>query len=354
MNVHEVPMIAFTVLAQMSAGAFIVLGVIHVYAAVSRRYSTAAADELSDSTLLAIGLSLVLGLLASMFHMNDVLHVLNVFRHLSSSWLSREIVAGILFAALGFLYTACQLLRLGSRALRQVLAVSTAAVGAVLVFVMSMVYVSLTTVPAWNTWLTTARFATTALLLGAFAVGTALISVVMLRRRGAFRGRLADRLDAGARRVGRAGLVDRLGGDELSPQGLRLMLASLRGIAVTGIVLLAVEFVLYALTIGRLASFGRIGEESLRPYVGAASLAWIVLTVLGAGLLGLFLYRLAGSSAASHFEVDAASGASGVRRPSAGRAERVAIVVTVAFALVLTSELLARAAFYESNIRLGM
>ncbi len=56
---------------------------------------------------------MVLGLIASMFHMNDVMHVFNVFRHVGSSWLSREIVFGIGFAALGFLFCVLQVLKSG-------------------------------------------------------------------------------------------------------------------------------------------------------------------------------------------------------------------------------------------------
>lgn len=46
---------------------------------------------------------MVIGLVVSMFHMNDVTHVFNVFRHWGLSWLTREIVFGLLFGAFGFL-----------------------------------------------------------------------------------------------------------------------------------------------------------------------------------------------------------------------------------------------------------
>ncbi|HEX7806903.1 MAG TPA: DmsC/YnfH family molybdoenzyme membrane anchor subunit, partial [Cellulomonas sp.] len=92
MNTHELPMIIFTVLAQMSVGAFVVLGVVQVVA--SRRFGKESVDKVTDPALYAIGPALVLGLVASMFHMNDVFHTLNVVRHIGSSWLSREIVFG--------------------------------------------------------------------------------------------------------------------------------------------------------------------------------------------------------------------------------------------------------------------
>ena len=104
MNTHELPMIIFTVLGQMSVGAFVVLGVVQVFAA--RRFGAAAVDKVTDPALYAIGPALVLGLGASMLHMNDVMNTLNVFRHLGSSWLSREIVCGVVFAGLGFVFAA--------------------------------------------------------------------------------------------------------------------------------------------------------------------------------------------------------------------------------------------------------
>lgn len=358
MNMHELPMILFTVLAQMSVGAFVVLGVVNLSARIGRRYGTQEIDELSDPAVLAVGATLVLGLGASMFHMNDVFNVLNVFRHLQTSWLSREIVAGMAFAGSGFLYAALQVFRIGSPRLREVLAFVTAILGVVLVVCMSMVYMSLVTVPAWNTWLTLARFATTALLLGSFALGTAFVTVAMLRRRGAFEGRLATRIDDRvADRVGWR-LRDRFGGRDLSPGSRRLLLSCLRGIAVAGIVLLALQLVWYVLTVTHLAGLGSIGEHSLHAYTGPLGVVRFVLSVLGAGLLGLFLFRLAAVEPAGPADQEGpgatAAGHPGGSARGWGQAERIAAVVTVAFALILVSEFLARSSFYESMQRIGM
>ncbi|GAB47091.1 dimethyl sulfoxide reductase anchor subunit family protein [Mobilicoccus pelagius] len=367
MNVHELPMILFTVLAQMSAGAFVVLGLIHVGARLSHRYTENDVDRISDPAVLAVGATLVLGLFASMFHMNDVFHVLNVFRHIDSSWLSREIVAGMAFAASGFAYACCQLFRWGSPLLREVLAVLTALLGVVLVVVMSMVYGVLVTVPAWSTWLTTARFATTALLLGAFAVGTAFVTVVMLQRRRAGRVRPEGRDATGTSRV--SGIVDRLVGRELTPGAMSLVFASLRAIAVAGIALLAVEILLHLLTLGRLTRLGAVGAPSAAVYTGPGVIAQLVLAVLGAGLLGMFLFRLLGDPAtgprtgsvattslgdgAGASRLDAV-GTGAAARTGWGRMEWIAALVTVAFGCVFVAEILGRAAFYESMVRVGM
>lgn len=353
MNVHELPMITFTVLAQMSVGAFVVLGVINLAARATGRYSTRDLDEISNPAAYAIGATLILGLAASMLHMNDPLHVLNVFRHVDSSWLSREIVTGMAFSACGFAFAACQFLTWGSAGFRQVLALVTAVVGILFLFSMSMVYYSLVTVPAWHTWITPARFATTALLLGAFAIGTAFMTVVMLRR-DALEGGRASAVVAGAssrlQRATRRPLESRaatrvlarrrgeLAGEEgpreYSPAARRLILASLRGIAVAGIVLLAFEFVMQPLHLLDLMRSGPIGVASATAFSGALGILRIVLVCVGAGLLSLFLFRIASSTQAP--------------------ARPVATLVTIAFACVLVAEFLGRAAFYEQMTRIGM
>ncbi|RYV49292.1 dimethyl sulfoxide reductase anchor subunit family protein, partial [Pengzhenrongella frigida] len=181
MNTHELPMIIFTVLGQMSVGAFVVLGIVQVAAA--RRYGAGAIDKVTDPALYAIGPALVLGLGASMLHMNDITNTLNVVRHLGTSPLSAEIVFGVAFAGLGFVFAAAQWFKWGTPRLRQVLAGLTALVGLGLVASMSMIYYTLVTVPAWHSWATPVQFFTTTFLLGTLAVGAALTGAVMWRRR---------------------------------------------------------------------------------------------------------------------------------------------------------------------------
>ena len=302
MNAGELPMIAFTVLAQMSVGAFVVLGIVNVVGRL-RGYSTAVLDELSDPAAYAIGGTLVLGLIASMFHIHDVFNVMNVLRHVDSSWLSREIVAGMAFAAAGFVYAACQLRSWGSPGFRQAVALVAAVLGVVLVWCMSMVYYSLTTVPAWNTW------------LGAFAIGAAFMTTIMLRRHGGAVG-------------------EKLGPAQASPADGELILSALRWIAVAGVVLLGAQFVMQPMHLTNLMNAGQVGIESAHAFSGGLNVVRIILLVLGAGVVSLFLFRLASKPEATE-------------RP-------VAALVTVAFVCVLAAEFLGRAQFYEQMIRIGM
>ncbi|MGO3797533.1 MAG: dimethyl sulfoxide reductase anchor subunit family protein, partial [Pauljensenia sp.] len=173
MNVSDVPMVLFTVITQMCVGAFVTLGVIQLVA--SLRHDPTTVERVTHPVLYAIGPAMIFGLAVSTFHMHDPLHALNVIRHWDSSWLSREIIFGCSFAGLGFLFAILEWFRKGSFALRRALAVLTALMGIALVIAESMIYYSLTTVPAWHTWGVPLHFAGTTLILGSLAVACALM-----------------------------------------------------------------------------------------------------------------------------------------------------------------------------------
>ena len=112
MNAQELALVAFTILAQMSVGAFVVLGIVHIWA--MRQAGEAEADRLADRALLAIVPTLVLGLLASLFHLGNPLNAYLAVLNVGSSWLSREILVGVMFAGLGFVFAFLQWRKIGS------------------------------------------------------------------------------------------------------------------------------------------------------------------------------------------------------------------------------------------------
>lgn len=318
MELSQLPMVIFTVFAQMSVGAFLVLGVIQVFG--SFRHSSATVDRLADPVLYAIGPTLVLGLIASMLHMHDVSNVLNVVRHVGSSWLSREILMGSAFAGLGFLFAAAQWFKWGTPLFRQILAAVTAVVGMGLVFVMSMIYYSLKAVPSWNTWFTPVQFALTTVLLGSLAVGAAMLTAIMFRR---------HTLERGGKIFGARTDPSASKGVEVTD----LVSRSLKGIALTAIITGGLLLVLLPLHLAQLAALGPAGVVPLQAYTGAKLVIRLALIVVGTALLGVFTYLLA----------------------DRGRNPRpLAIVATVAFGLVLVAEFMGRAQFYESMMRVGI
>lgn len=310
MSLAEAPMIIFTLLAQLSVGAFVTLGVIQLAA---RRFALVAAaevDRITSPAAYAVGATLVAGLGASMLHLHDVTHMFNVLRHTGGSWLSNEIVMGMAFATSGFLFALLQWRGWGSPALRQTVAAVTALLGLGLVFAMSMVYMSLTTVPAWHTWYTPFRFFRTALLLGALAVGAAFMLTVLVRLRRAAPGHWANTNER------------------------RVVLGSLRGIGVAALILLGLQFVGLPLYLAQLNAQGPAGLASMASYQGAILAVALMLSFAGAGLFGAGLIVLPQRWASSP--------------------RRLALLAGLALVCVLLAEVIGRALFYESMVRVGI
>lgn len=126
MNVHELPMILFTVIGQMSVGAFWALGALHLYGHY-RHMSSSSVDRVTTTAMYAVGPLLVLGLFVMFFHLGDLFHALNTLRHIGSSWQSREI-AWVSCTITGFAF-AFPMVHLFTRRVRQVLAGLTALSG---------------------------------------------------------------------------------------------------------------------------------------------------------------------------------------------------------------------------------
>jgi len=305
----ELPLVIFTIIAQMSVGSFVVLGLIHL---LGGRAGRDVIDKVSDPALYAIGPILALGLLASMMHLGTPIRAINALGHLQSSWLSREILFGLLFAAIGGAFALCQWFTWLTPRWRQALAGLAALVGLALIWSMSMVYL-LPTVPAWDSWATPVRFFATTVLLGSLAVGAALVVTADVRRR---RGAAAD---------------------EASDA---LIMSSLRGIAIGAIAMLGVEFVVLPLYLGRLATAGSVASnasaDTLVSTDGGYAVAQLVLVFLGVALLGVFLSRLA------------------KRFSTAVQFQLLAIAPVAAFVLVFAGEIIGRMLFYASYARVGL
>jgi len=309
----EFSMTIFSIFAQMSVGAFIVLGVVQLVAQVRGKRTVEELDRLTDPATYAVGVTLVLGFIASVVHLGTPMNAINVLRDVGASWLSREIAFGIAFAGVGFLFALMQYFKWGSFRVRQVVAGLTALLGIGLVVSMSMIYYTLEAVPAWNTWATPVQFAITTLLLGSLAVGAAFMGTVMWRRR----------------RMAQAG--EEPSTDE---RELATITASLKGIALASIVLLGAAFVVIPLHLNELVQGGAAAVASAEVFSGAMFAFRLGLVFLGAGLLGVFVYRFAARTRANP--------------------QPLAVVATAAFGLVFVGEFIGRSLFYESMTRIGM
>lgn len=306
MNVHEWALVIFTTLAQMSVGSFIVLGVIHFF--VRRAAGEEAADRLSDRALLAIGPILVLAMLASLFHLGNPLNAPRAVSNLASSWLSREIFFGVLFAVLGGIFAIMQWRKMATFTLRNLVAILAALAGIGLVLSMTMVYM-LPTQPAWNSLATPVFFASATVLLGLFAIGAAYVANYAYVQQ-------SD--------------------PSCAEEQCALLRSVLRWIAVSAVVVLGVELIAIPLYLAQLSAGPAPALASAQLMIGEFGIVLalrIAFVFLGAGVLGFFLYHNASSP---------------------GREQIMGNLAYLAFALVLVSEVLGRYLFYATHVPLGV
>ena len=304
MDVREWALITFTILAQMSVGSFIVLGVVHFFS--QRKSGEKQADELSDRALLAIFPVLGLGLLASLLHLGNPINAYKAVTNLGTSWLSREILFGVLFAVVGFIFAVMQWRKLSTFAVRNIVALVAALIGIVLVYSMAMVY-AIPTRPSWNLVTTPISFFVTTLLLGVLAMGAAFVANYWY--------------------------VQRKNPGCASDQCV-LLRDSLKWIAVASIVLLGCQFVVVPLALTLAAAGGASASVGLMAgEYGVVFVLRLVLVFLGAGVLGIFVYRAAASP---------------------GKEQVLGMFAYAAFVLVLVGEVLGRFLFYATAGHFGL
>jgi anaerobic dimethyl sulfoxide reductase subunit C (anchor subunit) len=307
MDVREWALIAFTILTQMSVGAFVVLGIVHFFAA--QQAGEAEADRLSDRALLAIGPVVVLAMVVSLFHLGNPLNAYRAVFNLDTSWLSREILASALFAGLGAIFAFMQWRKLATFGVRALVAGLAALVGLFQVYSMAMVY-QLPTQPAWNTIATPIAFFATALLLGVLAVGAAFVANYAY----------IQRTNPGC-----------------AEQQCQLLRGALRMFALASVLLLGVELVAAPLQVAYLAAApqaaARASAELMFGELGLLFGLRLALAFLGAGVLAFFLYRTA---------------------LRAGQEGTMGTLAYSAFALVFVAEVIGRYIFYAAHVKIGL
>lgn len=308
MNTSDVSLIIFTLLAQMSVGAFLLLGAVHFFAA--RQAGVEEADKMSDRALLPIGVVLVAGFLASLLHLGDPFNAPRAISNLGTSWLSREILFGVLFAVAGFAFAILQWRKILTPTVRNIIAVVAGLLGLGLVYTMSMVYFSLPSVPGWNTLATPLWFFATTFLLGALSIGVAFVAnYTLLKRKN----------------------------DPALETQVRLLNGSLRWLSLVAIVMAGVHFIVTPLFTASLAVTDTpASQETAGLLLGDFGLVFglrLILVFIGAGVLGLFIYQNA------------------VRED---RVNTVSLLAYGAFATVLVAELLGRFLFYATYARDGL
>lgn len=309
MEAREWALILYTILTQLSVGAFIIIGVVHFFA--ERKAGIVEADRMSDRALLAIGPLLVLAMIASLFHLGTPANAYRAISNVGSSWLSREILFTVLFLVVGGVFALTQWRKVSTPQVRNAIAVLAALIGVVLVYSMSRVYM-IRTVPVWDNLATPISFFTTTFLLGTLAVGLAyVVNYSYMQRRGE-----AECGDTGVQ--------------------CELLRTAMRGLAIAAILLVGIHLVIVPAHLAYLSGGSQAAQESagiISEDYGVLLILRLVLVFLGAAVLGSFIYQNASSP---------------------GRERFIGNLALVAFALVLIGEVMGRFIFYASEVSLGI
>lgn len=103
---HEFPLVIFTLFMQASVGCLVVS-----LLCSCRILEGSEKTQLLKKPVVASFVLGCVGLLGSLFHMGNPLHMFYTMVHVSSSWMSREVWATAIYMALLFLSTALLLLK---------------------------------------------------------------------------------------------------------------------------------------------------------------------------------------------------------------------------------------------------
>jgi anaerobic dimethyl sulfoxide reductase subunit C (anchor subunit) len=156
MEWKEWALVIFTVLVQASIGAFVLIAWLRL------RSRDEAMDGAYRKAVLALIPVAFVGLLASLLHLGRPLLAMTALKHLSSSWLSRE----IFFTGGFFVMLVVSALVDRMPGIRKIVDALTALAGVASLVSMTMVY-QMTMRTAWQGWGTAVAFVGTTLLVGA-------------------------------------------------------------------------------------------------------------------------------------------------------------------------------------------
>jgi anaerobic dimethyl sulfoxide reductase subunit C len=244
MHIGDLALVIMTVLSQASVGAFILIAWLRL------RNQDEAMEKVYATSVIVLLPVMAIALLASMLHLGRPLLAMTAMKHLSTSWLSRE----IFFTGGFFVLLAASVFGGRVPSVRKVIDALAALAGLLSIVSMSMVY-QMTVRPAWQGWGTHVAFFGTAVVVG---LGLAAFLIATFGR-----------------------------GNEAVASNLSLLI----GGSLVGLVVVAVAYPVY---LAGLAGGGMAAEQSLALLGGKYSLVlalrW-VLTLAGGLVPMVFAWR---------------------------------------------------------------
>lgn len=161
MNMHDYPLIIFTLCQQFAIGTFLLTGLI----LLKQRFASIDGLVVSRRFFWIISL-MVIGLLASTFHLGQPLRGMNAFNRLGSAWLSNEVFITGLFIMSGGIFWLLAMNQPDAINRRRLFLFITILLGLGLLAAMSKLYM-MDTVPSWNNCYTPLSFTASTILGGA-------------------------------------------------------------------------------------------------------------------------------------------------------------------------------------------
>ncbi|MFH0976803.1 MAG: DmsC/YnfH family molybdoenzyme membrane anchor subunit [Spirochaetota bacterium] len=167
----EWSLIVNSLLVQFAVGIFIFLAVYRVI--LSSSVGSGAAMRITGTGMAIAGPIVVLGMIASFFHLGNPFRAYRIVKNVTSSWLSREVVFTGAFVVLWFIYYLMEINFINNN----VLIWLTAIMGILTVFSMAGIYYS-TGKQGWGSMITYSSFFGSIIIFGSIGSITAIISSI--------------------------------------------------------------------------------------------------------------------------------------------------------------------------------
>ena len=305
MEIRDWSLVFFTVLTQAAVGMFFTFQAVQV---LSRRFGGDAADGVVVTRQIVVFVLLSAGLSAALFHLSVPLEAVRAVVNVGSSWLSREIIFGGLFAL--FLGTLIARQWSGTEVSRGMKGITWLTGMAALAFLYCQIKIYLLpTQPSWNSIATPASFVATALRLGILGVAALLVT---------------------------EGLEPLRSSEAKSGQGPGVSCLILRRLVLAGLLVLGTELVILPVQISSLvsadSSAAAASHHRLTVDYGFVLMVRLVLLCIASATLGWLLTTF--------------------RRIRSDRLLHT--LAYVSFSLVFLSELCGRFLFYAIRVRVGI
>lgn len=167
MGEYELPLVIFTVFSQWAVGIIIAVALLEWF---KPKYMESVGKKVLKTPVIAALCISVIGTLASMLHLNNPFKSYTSLIGIAHSWLSREIIAVILFNICLLILTYLWWKKVDQTTIRKAIGTLSALMGIIMIIISATVYFSMPLHPAWNNWTTFANFLLTGFLLGTLTV----------------------------------------------------------------------------------------------------------------------------------------------------------------------------------------